>query len=465
MISKVFTLSAALVLSFLPSSHSVERQKVDPTQPLTAAIETCANAEQLDCIESIHILASDGKRYPAKQSAPVSGQEEVDKQITEDGKSAWEYSLADGIKNIFEVDATITTPTFVVSGSSEDVTVETGPESDPEAESESEEEAETTKEVVSIDTRYFEPKLVVRIFTGEESNLVNSKKWDAKNQIEIVVRTSWLEIEESFLSGEKSSITFSQITNGKKITLVGSPVTIYQRQSIKDVFTGKINYRVVGKNEFEFIVLHPKDSASAPACYKNGFASSATNGSSVSLVDEQSENSLRFAVSGYRYLPNNANNLGFVEIRIPKKWLDCRFPNSLLSFGEKFEISVSATGDSSVKQTSQASATLVGDILEIKAQGIIFAKAEILVSTNLNAAKKKKSEFEENAKAAAKAEAEAKAKAEAEAKAKADAEAAAAAATAAAAAKSKKTITCVKGKLKKKVSGTNPKCPAGYKKK
>jgi hypothetical protein len=27
-----------------------------------------------------------------------------------------------------------------------------------------------------------------------------------------------------------------------------------------------------------------------------------------------------------------------------------------------------------------------------------------------------------------------------------------------------KTITCAKGKLKKKVSGFNPKCPSGYKK-
>ncbi len=32
-----------------------------------------------------------------------------------------------------------------------------------------------------------------------------------------------------------------------------------------------------------------------------------------------------------------------------------------------------------------------------------------------------------------------------------------------AAAPSRKTITCVKGNKSKKVSGTNPKCPAGYK--
>ena len=49
--------------------------------------------------------------------------------------------------------------------------------------------------------------------------------------------------------------------------------------------------------------------------------------------------------------------------------------------------------------------------------------------------------------------AELKAKQEAEAKAKAEA------------AKKKTTITCVKGKLTKKVTAINPKCPAGYKKK
>ena len=59
----------------------------------------------------------------------------------------------------------------------------------------------------------------------------------------------------------------------------------------------------------------------------------------------------------------------------------------------------------------------------------------------------------------AKAEAEAKAKLEAEAKAKAEAEA-----KAKAEATKKRTITCTKGKLTKKVIGTKPKCPAGYKK-
>ena len=65
------------------------------------------------------------------------------------------------------------------------------------------------------------------------------------------------------------------------------------------------------------------------------------------------------------------------------------------------------------------------------------------------------------AEAKAKAEAEAKAKAEAEAKAKAEAEAKAKAENSL----KKVTITCIKGKILKKVTGINPKCPSGYKRK
>jgi membrane protein involved in colicin uptake len=71
-----------------------------------------------------------------------------------------------------------------------------------------------------------------------------------------------------------------------------------------------------------------------------------------------------------------------------------------------------------------------------------------------------------------KAKQDAEAKAAAELKAKQDAEAQAAAelkakqeADAKAIALKKTTITCVKGKLTKKVTAVKPKCPVGYKKK
>jgi hypothetical protein len=95
-------------------------------------------------------------------------------------------------------------------------------------------------------------------------------------------------------------------------------------------------------------------------------------------------------------------------------------------------------------------------------------------ATNVKAAAELKAKQEAEAKAAAelKAKQEAEAKAAAELKAKQEAEAKASAelkakqeAAAKLAATKKATITCVKGKLTKKVTAMKPACPAGYKKK
>jgi hypothetical protein len=103
--------------------------------------------------------------------------------------------------------------------------------------------------------------------------------------------------------------------------------------------------------------------------------------------------------------------------------------------------------------------SLIKEAEEIVAEDrrIEFAKAE---EVRLAAELKAKQEVE------AKAEAEAKAKADAEAKSKAEAEARAKAEVEAKAnvSKNKKTISCVKGKLTKKVTAVSPKCPKGYKK-
>ena len=104
----------------------------------------------------------------------------------------------------------------------------------------------------------------------------------------------------------------------------------------------------------------------------------------------------------------------------------------------------------------------------------VFTKAEFLIKQEADA--KTTAEIKAKQEAEAKVAVELKAKQEAEAKAalekaaadkiNADAKAEAArilAAAKAAAAKKKTTITCVKGKLTKKVTAVKPKCPAGYK--
>ncbi len=88
-------------------------------------------------------------------------------------------------------------------------------------------------------------------------------------------------------------------------------------------------------------------------------------------------------------------------------------------------------------------------------------KIEQEIQSKANAAAELKAKQEAEERAAA----EAKAKAAADLKAKQDAEAKAAAeqlAASKAAALKKTTITCIKGKLTKKVTAVKPKCPTGY---
>jgi membrane protein involved in colicin uptake len=110
------------------------------------------------------------------------------------------------------------------------------------------------------------------------------------------------------------------------------------------------------------------------------------------------------------------------------------------------------------------------DLLKI-AEGIVEEdRKREAEEVRLAAELKAKQEAEAKAAAELKAKQEAEAKAAAELKAKQEADAKAAAelkakqeADARAAALKKTTLTCVKGKLTKKVTAFKPKCPSGYK--
>jgi hypothetical protein len=122
----------------------------------------------------------------------------------------------------------------------------------------------------------------------------------------------------------------------------------------------------------------------------------------------------------------------------------------------KQEADAKATAEIKAKQDAEARTAA-----ELKAKQETEAKQE---ADRLAVELKAKQEAEVKAAAELKAKQEAEAKAAAELKAKQEAEAQTAAAAKAAALK-KTTITCVKGKLTKKVTAVKPLCSAGFKKK
>jgi hypothetical protein len=438
----------SFLLTVLPTSVAVaeERGRVDLDKPMVAGLSKCLTASQLDCIESVSILLKDGKRLVANQ-ASVDNQADKDaqQQVVESGESSWEYTNTSGVSNPFILISNLTTPGYVVDYSNNSNEVTTSAESEAEGENYTE---STTAEVISSDSNFYEPSLSVSaIFPGGNS-LNTSKKFLDGERLEIVIRTSWLQIEEVILPGKDSEVEIEKTSQGKRITLRGSEDTIYSVESRKNQITGVVTRTIVKKENLEFQILHPKSKTEEKQCFESGYKISATNGSSLSLASEVQDYSLKFYASGYPFKTDKSANKGYAKVKVSLSWLDCKFPGNDFTFAMDFTAKVYSLDGGLKLQNTSANAIVKNGFLEIQADEFLFAKTEIRVVADAAGIASQKAKAEAEAKAAA----ELKAKQEAEAKAKS-------------AAKKKTTITCVKGKLTKKVTAIDPKCPSGYKKK
>jgi hypothetical protein len=158
------------------------------------------------------------------------------------------------------------------------------------------------------------------------------------------------------------------------------------------------------------------------------------------------ENNVRYVLgtTGLGLVNNNCQVPGRLSAFPSMSWID---PKSKLPSLIKEAEDIVA--EDKRKEFAQAEEVRLAAELKARQEAEAKAKAEEEARARAEAELKAKQEAE----AKAKAEEEAKARAEAEAKAKLEAS------------KKKSTITCVKGKLTKKVTAVKPKCPSGYKKK
>lgn len=136
------------------------------------------------------------------------------------------------------------------------------------------------------------------------------------------------------------------------------------------------------------------------------------------------------------------------------KFSDFKYPNfAYVHQGDQFTLLIySVTDTLATVYTYPNSAAKSPEVLALITEAKTFQEATIKETAELKA--KQEAEAKAAAELQAKQEAEAKAASELKAKQEADAKAAA---------MKKTTITCVKGKLTKKVTSVKPKCPAGYK--
>jgi hypothetical protein len=122
-------------------------------------------------------------------------------------------------------------------------------------------------------------------------------------------------------------------------------------------------------------------------------------------------------------------NRGFFTTEIPVAYLDCRWPKNVLTKSPRVEVSIVNTDGTS--QIATTSVNIEKGILKVRAYGFHYSSPTIILKASndlslptLVTSPVVKEVTQKNS-----------------------------------------TITCVKGKVTKKVTAVSPKCPAGYKKK
>jgi hypothetical protein len=257
------------------------------------------------------------------------------------------------------------------------------------------------------------------------------------------------------LDGKQDRVKFeisslSRSTQGYKIAVI--PVSEHEvlviesrRQGIYDalgVNEGVLVYRIDIRNTYHPTLQPLKIIARESDRLKRAFSPDFTD---MDRYLEATLNPLQYVISDSFMIENlsSINGVDSIEVFSGKEAL-----NRVATLNEqKLAAEAKAAAELKAKQEAEAKAAA-----ELKAKQEAEAKAA--------AELKAKQEAEAKAAAELKAKQEAEAKAAAELKAKQEAEA-----KAAAAAKKKTTITCVKGKLTKKVTAVKPTCPKGFKKK
>ena len=252
-------------------------------------------------------------------------------------------------------------------------------------------------------------------------------------KFKIAVRSSWLTPQGAGMSGAFAEMLDEKITGGHRYTFTGAPwmsPSVTDPNAWANLDTAKSEFE---KPTFYFLIDHlsslPNGSFWSDACSEHGYhfgSSNAIVGGEPYMTDSET---LKFNIGSAHLLSNGTVNSGFFTATYPVKYIDCRWPGNLLTKSPRIEISV--MNSDGTEQIATTSVQIKNGIFKINAYGFHYSQPTIVLRpttntkvplVNIGTSQTTKGPV-------------------------------------------KTTITCVKGKLIKKVTAIKPVCPKGYKKK
>ena len=373
----VLSLSSLFVALTYPT-HAVD-QTIDFSRPSNYLLGICQSKEQLDCLEAeIRVTHKDGTISLAEfAGSQFSGPFIENMNLNISGAHRFRYTsgTSNGYLKEFQVRVTLATPGSKPFGAVGVSVVARGKKLKA---------SECEENLVKLCTRYsLDPEDVFNLVVRSQRIPAH---WLGAHAQEADV------VHENYLTGDKWIISGAQ-------TLLGWNPGLWWSIAAIDTNDSSLFARNILR------------------CSEFGVVFKASNEVTGGLPSWDSKaNSLNFGVSGPHFDANGDLFKGFFKARIPKKWLDCVYPENTLSMAEQLVVNI--TYDDGSVQVATTHTKISENIIYIDVPVLHFSSPTIRIS---NAALVSKATPKHII----------------------------------------KTLNCAKGKIKKKVVAS--KCPTGWK--
>ena len=398
-----------IIANFLIPTKSLAANSFGPldiSTPGISPLTVCNSATELDCIESFGVYQSNGILVPAKHIEDIlygsSNDSNGNKNIN--GETHWLASNSTlNIDSRVRVD--LETPNHVIFKNL-DGSIQLG------------------------------ASLRIMVFVPDPQN----------TKIHLVVRTSWLKPMNVQLKALESDFKQEKFAGGNRFTFIGKgmPYSDYLGEWWNDASKKDFSAKADADNYlFQFYVHHAGVDAMhsywPPVCADEGYSVQSHNTNSTGDPTwDSTSNSLNFAIQAPHLTASGKPNIGYFQYKVSNKFLDCKYPTNNLTKARYLKLEV--LDENGQRQVATTSVVNSNGEMVLTATGFHFSSPKIVVSAEEpivvpapvatpTPTPTPSASPSEVIKTVVKL----------------------------------KTITCIKGKLIKKVTAVIPKCPVGYK--
>ncbi len=267
---------------------------------------------------------------------------------------------------------------------------------------------------------------------------IDPSEINSGTKFRLTLKTSWLKPQGVGLIGANATFAEQALPVGSRYTFVASPflstsLNSPEKYALLNTAGQEATVSDGERPVLYFVIDHLSSIAGGtfwdPSCAEFGYSVTSHNAIGAGQPFMSDKETLKFNIGAPHRLSTGEITRGFFTTDIPVAYLDCKWPGNTLTKSPRVEISI--VNSDGTAQVATTSVKIEKQILKVRAFGFHYSSPTIVLRASNNLSLPSLTPDVDLSNVTTK----------------------------------KTSITCVKGKLTKKVTATDPKCPAGYKRK